>query len=71
MAAQLWALVWRDLWARLRDRSALILGLLAPAALIAVFSLAAEGPAQSDLDVGYVSEAVSEVGAGAGSETPL
>ncbi len=57
MAAQLWALVWRDLWARLRDRSALVLGLLAPAALIAVFSLTAEGPTQTDLDVGYANVA--------------
>lgn len=60
MAAQLWAMVWRDLWARLRDRSALVLGLLAPAALIAVFSLTAEGPTQSDLEVGYVSSAVAD-----------
>lgn len=63
MVGQLWALVWRDLWARLRDRSALVLGLLAPAALIAVFSLTAEGPTQSDLEVGFVNEATSEEGA--------
>ncbi|MDH3301330.1 MAG: ABC transporter permease [Acidimicrobiia bacterium] len=69
MAAQLWALVWRDLWARLRDRSALVLGLLAPAALIAVFSLTAEGPTQSDLEVGFVSETASVVEAG--NETPV
>jgi ABC-2 type transport system permease protein len=61
MGGTLWPLVWRDLWARLRDRSALVLGLAAPAALIAVFSLAAEGPTQSDLEVGYVAE----------SETPV
>ena len=56
MMGQLWALAWRDLWARLRDRSALVLGLIAPAALIAVFSLAAEGPTQSDLEVGFAAE---------------
>lgn len=61
MGGTLWPLVWRDLWARLRDRSALVLGLAAPAALIAVFSLAAEGPTQSDLEVGFVAE----------SETPV
>ncbi len=61
MIGQLWVLVWRDLWARLRDRSALVLGLAAPAALITVFSLAAEGPTQSDLEVGFSAE----------SETPV
>ncbi len=61
MGGTLWALVWRDLWARLRDRSALVLGLAAPAALIAVFSLAAEGPAQSNLEVGFTADGDSPV----------
>lgn len=50
----LFTLFWRDLRARLRDRSALVLAILAPAALMAVFSLTVGGPDVARLPVGVV-----------------
>jgi ABC-2 type transport system permease protein len=44
----------RDLRARLRDRSALVLALLAPAALITVLSLLAAGPETEEVPIGVV-----------------
>lgn len=44
----------RDLLARLRDRSAIVIGLLAPIALITIFSLLAGGPDVGNQPFGYV-----------------
>jgi ABC-2 type transport system permease protein len=55
-------LVARDLRARLHDRSALVLAVLAPAALITILSLLASGPATQEVPVGVVSTGVSPVG---------
>lgn len=49
----------RDVRDRLRDRSAIVLGLLAPAALMTVFSLAAQGPSQNHVPVGFAGQADS------------
>lgn len=51
----LWTLFWRDLRARLRDRSALVLALLAPALLITVLSFMVAGPSTERVPVGVVS----------------
>jgi len=55
------AMVLRDLRARLRDRSALVLALLAPAALITVLSFVVAGPDVERVPVGYVATAPSSV----------
>lgn len=47
-------LFWRDFRARLRDRSALVMAILAPAALITVLSLLAAGPDVERIPVGMV-----------------
>lgn len=59
----IWVLVARDLSARLRDRSVLILGLLAPAALMTVFSFLVAGPDSEHLPVAYAAEADAPVAA--------
>ncbi len=50
----LWTLFWRDLRARLRDRSALVLAVLAPAALVTVLSFLVAGPSTEQVPVGFV-----------------
>ncbi|MCB0909051.1 MAG: hypothetical protein KDB63_18245, partial [Nocardioidaceae bacterium] len=47
-------LFWRDLRARLRDRSALVLAVLAPAALMTVLSFLSNGPDVEQIPVGVV-----------------
>lgn len=47
-------LFWRDLRARLRDRSALVLAVLAPAALMTVLSFLSNGPDVEKIPVGVV-----------------
>ncbi|MEZ5095476.1 MAG: ABC transporter permease [Nocardioides sp.] len=47
-------LLWRDLKARLRDRSALVLAIAAPAALITVLSFLVAGPDTQKIPVGIV-----------------
>jgi ABC-2 type transport system permease protein len=54
-------LVARDLRARLHDRSALVLAVLAPAALITILSLLVAGPATQEVPVGVVSTGASPV----------
>jgi ABC-2 type transport system permease protein len=49
-----WTLFWRDFRARLRDRSAIVLAILAPAALVAVLSFLVEGPDVQQIPVGFV-----------------
>ena len=49
-----WTLFWRDMRARLRDRSAIVLALLAPAALVTVMSFLVEGPDVQQVPVGFV-----------------
>ena len=50
----LWTLFWRDMRARLRDRSAVVLGIFAPAALITVLSFLVAGPSTDRVPVGLV-----------------
>ncbi len=50
------AMLARDLRSRLRDRSALILALVAPAALIGILSALVEGPDTDDISLGVVSD---------------
>ena len=50
----LWTLFWRDFRARLRDRSALVLAVLAPAALVTVMSFLVQGPSTDRVPVGFV-----------------
>jgi len=47
-------LFWRDMRARLRDRSALVLAVLAPAALMTVLSFLSNGPDVEKIPVGVV-----------------
>lgn len=63
-------LVARDLRARLRDRSAIVLALLAPAALITVLSLLVAGPDTDDVPVGLVDPGGTTIGT-ALAEGPL
>ncbi len=49
-----WTLFWRDFRARLRDRSAIVLAILAPAALITVLSFMVAGPDVQQIPVGIV-----------------
>ncbi len=49
-----WMLFWRDFRARLRDRSAIVLAILAPAALVGVLSFLVEGPDVQEIPVGFV-----------------
>jgi ABC-2 type transport system permease protein len=49
----LFAMVRRDLKARLKDRSAIIVGLVAPIALILVFNMIGSGPQRSALKIGF------------------
>lgn len=60
----------RDLRARLRDRSALVLGLIAPAALITILSLLVSGPQTQEVPVGLVSSGTTALGT-ALAEGPL
>ncbi len=46
-------MLWRDLRARFHDRSALVLALLAPAILMAIFAGLAGGPSQTDVPIGF------------------
>ncbi len=50
----LWTLFWRDFRARLSDRSALVLAVLAPAALVTVLSFLVQGPDVEKVPVGLV-----------------
>lgn len=54
-AAHVWTLFWRDFRARLRDRSAIVMALLAPAALVTVLSFLVAGPDVQQIPVGLVS----------------
>ena len=54
-------MLWRDLRARLRDRSALIVGVLAPLALMYVLSLMMGGYDRTKLDVGFAAIGESPV----------
>lgn len=63
-------LVARDLRARLRDRSALVLALLAPATLITILSFLVTGPETTQVPVGVVVTSTSPVGT-ALTEGPL
>lgn len=60
----------RDLRARLRDRSALVLGLIAPAALITILSLLVSGPQTQEVPVGLVTSGTTALGT-ALAEGPL
>lgn len=53
-AAHVWTLFWRDFRARLRDRSAIVLAILAPAALVTVLSFLVAGPDVQEIPVGVV-----------------
>jgi ABC-2 type transport system permease protein len=50
----LWTLFWRDMRSRLRDRSAIVLTILAPAALVTVLSFLVAGPSTTQVPVGFV-----------------
>jgi linearmycin/streptolysin S transport system permease protein len=53
-----WTLFWRDFRARLRDRSAIVLAILAPAALVTVMSFLTGGPDVEEIPVGFVAAGV-------------
>jgi ABC-2 type transport system permease protein len=59
----LWTLFWRDLKARLVDRSALVMAVLAPVALVTVLSFLATGPTIEQVPVGFVGSAAPVAGA--------